>query len=407
MFENIIGQQPVVARLTKEVEAGILPSTLLFHGPDYSGKSSTALELSRSLTCTGTPTAEWRCGCRSCTLQRHLMHPDTLLLGGRYFNREIGIAADALKRDQRDALRFLFERSVRKLARRFDSVLWEGDEKRVSRAESLLADIDEQLASYLPGGTLPGDDEFADGIDRIVDVCDRLAAVVPLDAVPVYTVRRLSAWARTSTPGPAKIAIIENVDRLQESARNALLKTLEEPPKPVFFILTTHRRGAVIPTIRSRARSYGFLPRGPEDSAKVIERIFRDSRGDRLSIRDYFAAKDGQGLRAMAERYLESVVAGSSLELGLLEEITRTIKNLGGAQGFRSFVEEISILMETLLQSRDREKAGVSTRTLARWRLDLGKALMRFENFNTSATMALEGLYFGMREAVSNHAKVH
>lgn len=400
MFENIIGQEPVVSRLSTEISARILPATLMFHGPDYTGKSSTALELARALTCTGEDrTVPWNCKCRSCEQQRHLLHLDTLMLGGRYFNREIAIAADALKRDQRGPLRYLFERTIRKLARRFDPVLWEGEEKRLRKVEPLLSELDEKLDPFLPGSDLPSEDQLVDGIDGVVQTCEKIGSAVALDTVPVNTVRRLSAWAHLSPSGRAKIAIIENVDRLQDSARNALLKTLEEPPANVYFVLTTQRLGAVIATIRSRSRSYGFLTRGPEQSAAVISRIFRDSPGSNPSIRDYFVSKDGQGLRSLAERYLENVVAGSTIELGLLDEINQTIGNLGGAEGFRYFVEEVSLLMETLLRANETEDVGVPVRTLARWRVLLGSALTRFESYNTSATMALEGLFYGMREA--------
>ena len=142
--------------------------------------------------------------------------------------------------------------------------------------------------------------------------------------------------------------MIENVDRLQESARNALLKTLEEPPAGVYFVLTTHRKGAVMATILSRARAYGFATRGEEQSARVIERIFRDSPAEHPSIRDYFLRVDGRGLRPLAERYLEGCLGDSQIELGLLEEIDQTIASLGAAEGFRYFVEELSDLMRSL-----------------------------------------------------------
>ena len=62
-------------------------------------------------------------------------------------------------------------------------------------------------------------------------------------------------------------------------------------------------------------------------------------------------------------------------------------------------MEEVSLLMETLLRANETEDVGVPVRTLARWRVLLGSALTRFESYNTSATMALEGLFYGMREA--------
>jgi hypothetical protein len=61
-------------------------------------------------------------------------------------------------------------------------------------------------------------------------------------------------------------------------------------------------------------------------------------------------------------------------------------------------VEEVSLLMDALLRATVTGDPGVPVRTLARWRVLLGNALSRFESYNTSATMALEGLFYGMRE---------
>ncbi|MFP4113721.1 MAG: hypothetical protein ACOC2Y_06175 [Spirochaetota bacterium] len=386
----------MVERLATEARSGIVPPTLLFHGPDYSGKGSTALELARVLTCTG-PDADvpWRCGCRSCTQQRHLLQPDTLLLGGRYFRREVAVAAAALKRDARAPLRYLLERAVRKLTRRFDAVLWEGEESRLKKVEPLLAQLDEAVGPYLPGSEPPPDRDYAKGLDTVVALCEKIAAAQPLDAVPVHLVRRLSHWSHVAASGRAKVAIIENVDRLQESARNALLKTLEEPPPGVHFLLTTQRKGAVMATILSRARAYGFSTRGAEESSRVIERIFRDTPPDPPSIRDYFIAVDGQGLRPLAERFLESCLAGEEIESALLEEIDGTITSLGASEGFRYFAEELSDLMRSLLRSG----RGVSARVLGVWRAELDRASDRVESYNVAPSRALEGLYYTMRRA--------
>ncbi len=397
MFENIIGQEPVISRLTTEALAGILPPTLLFHGPDYSGKSSTALELARVLTCTGNDdSVPWGCTCRSCLQQRHLLHPDTLLLGGRYFSREIAVAATALKRDKRVALRYLLERSVRKLTRRFDPVLWEGEEGRIKKAEPLIGELEELLSPYLPDGELPDDRHYVKGLDSIAAVCEKLAAVQPLDAVPVHVVRRPSHWSHLAAAGPAKVAIIENIDRLHESSRNALLKTLEEPPHGVYFVLVTQRRGAVMQTILSRARAYGFATRDAEQSSSVIERIFRDTPTNSASIRDYFISIDGRGLRPLAERFLECCLTGDDIELSLLDEIAQTIASLGAGEGFRYFLEELGDLMRTMLRSG----GAVPPRVLGVWRSALGRAAVRVDAYNIAVSRALEGLYYAMRRTV-------
>lgn len=51
-----------------------------------------------------------------------------------------------------------------------------------------------------------------------------------------------------------KIGIVQEADTMNESAQNAFLKTLEEPPGKCFFLLTTGRASLLLPTIRSRCQ---------------------------------------------------------------------------------------------------------------------------------------------------------
>ena len=55
-----------------------------------------------------------------------------------------------------------------------------------------------------------------------------------------------------------KIYIIDEVHMLSKSAFNALLKTIEEPPKNVVFIFATTEVNKVLPTIRSRCQQFNF-----------------------------------------------------------------------------------------------------------------------------------------------------
>lgn len=52
--------------------------------------------------------------------------------------------------------------------------------------------------------------------------------------------------------GRNKVALIEDIDRMTPRAANALLKTLEEPPRGAKIVMTTRSPGAVLPTIFSR-----------------------------------------------------------------------------------------------------------------------------------------------------------
>lgn len=58
--------------------------------------------------------------------------------------------------------------------------------------------------------------------------------------------------------GNYKVYIIDEVHMLSNSAFNAFLKTLEEPPKHVIFILATTEKNKIIPTVLSRCQIYDF-----------------------------------------------------------------------------------------------------------------------------------------------------
>ena len=58
--------------------------------------------------------------------------------------------------------------------------------------------------------------------------------------------------------GNYKVYIIDEVHMLSNSAFNAFLKTLEEPPKHIIFILATTEKNKIIPTVLSRCQIYDF-----------------------------------------------------------------------------------------------------------------------------------------------------
>ncbi len=77
------------------------------------------------------------------------------------------------------------------------------------------------------------------------------------------------------TPASAKyrVYIIDEVHMLSIAAFNALLKTLEEPPAHVIFILATTEVHKLLPTILSRCQRFGFRRIAPEDIAERLELV--------------------------------------------------------------------------------------------------------------------------------------
>lgn len=77
--------------------------------------------------------------------------------------------------------------------------------------------------------------------------------------------------------GKYKVYIIDEVHMLTTSAFNAFLKTLEEPPKYVKFILATTEKNKILPTILSRCQIFDFHRITVKDISDHLERIAQKS----------------------------------------------------------------------------------------------------------------------------------
>ncbi len=428
MFENLLGQDSAASALASDIERGELAPAILLSGPPGSGKLTAALEAARALSCAapaareGAPLAAWNCSCPSCGRHRLLVHPDLLLLGPRTFPEEIAAGLELLGRAPGAAASYFFARACRKLAKRFDAALYAGEESRLAKAAPLLRELEELLDAVAPERAPPL--ALAEGAaaaaEKAAAVAAKLESLVP-DAPPVFMIRNLEAWARLAPIGLRKSAIIENADRMQESARNALLKILEEPPDSARFILSSSRRSAVMGTVLSRARTYSFKRRTPEETALVIERVFKGG-GAAEDIAGYLAARrpfpPSRALElaraflaaALAAREdaprLEPPLAALAAEAGdggagpaaaidaalaRLSEATKDFgqkdDSLGGS--FRAFVEAIHLELSELL------RAGLGAPGLAvvgRIAALSRRALAERESFNRGASALAESL---------------
>ena len=120
-----------------------------------------------------------------------------------------------------------------------------------------------------------GECEICKGIDNgsILDVVE-MDAASNNGVDDIRDLRDETAY----TPGAChyKVYIIDEVHMLSTAAFNALLKTLEEPPAHVIFILATTEIQKVPATILSRCQRYDFTRIGPEDIAHRVEYIAKE-----------------------------------------------------------------------------------------------------------------------------------
>ncbi len=128
------------------------------------------------------------------------------------------------------------------------------------------------------------------------------------------------------TSSPKKIYIIDEVHMLSKSAFNALLKTLEEPPEHVVFILATTDADKLPATILSRVQRFNFRAISPRDAAKhlafiaeqeniaitpdALELIAEQGRG---SFRDSISLLDQ--LRSLSDETIDRAMVAEVLGL--------------------------------------------------------------------------------------------
>ncbi len=124
------------------------------------------------------------------------------------------------------------------------------------------------------------------------EVCNKIRSnnsmdVIEIDAASnrgIDKIRELREKVKFSpTEGNYKIYIIDEVHMLTKEAFNALLKTLEEPPEYVIFILATTEPHKLLPTILSRCQRFDFKRLSESD---IIERLKFIAREEKIEVSD-------------------------------------------------------------------------------------------------------------------------
>ncbi|MBI5506150.1 MAG: DNA polymerase III subunit gamma/tau, partial [Deltaproteobacteria bacterium] len=130
---------------------------------------------------------------------------------------------------------------------------------------------------------------------------------------------------------PFKIYIIDEVHQLSRDAFNALLKTLEEPPSHVKFVMATTEAHKLPATILSRCQRYDFRRLGEEEICDQLARIVE--KDEMVISRDALAllAREADGSMRDAQSLLEQVLAGAGAGVGESIDADEVARLLGVA----------------------------------------------------------------------------
>jgi DNA polymerase-3 subunit gamma/tau len=347
-----------------------------------------------------------------------------MIIGPKPMRIELALGAEMIEKSPGPASRYFFVRAGRKLTRRFDRELYENEENRLSKALPLMRSILEALDACMPGAS---DDRTAfKEASKILPTCAKLEDLMP-DATPIFQIRSMGFWARLAPHGTMKTIILEHADRMLDSARNALLKVLEEPPPHLLFILTTTRRQAILPTILSRVRPYRFIRRSGTQARTIVERVFRSPDNPADSLEAFFNKRQPDGLSSMtsaADSWIASILGMTVAKNGpyhdeplvalstkskenpytVLACICARTGNFGASDetmswSFNAFLDAGGRVFSNVLKDN---QAGMESLRIAEHFAALSRdAIMRHTSYNLNPVALVEGITTAMLEVTS------
>lgn len=215
VWKNLIGQKRIKETLAAAFESGSLGHAYLFCGAAGVGKFQAALELSFALLCDREEEAPCY-ECESCRQIQSYSHPDFHLVFPVTLEKSHKRSGSGSSLSE-EGWKFIAEETGKKINNPYET-----EESRIMH-------------------------------------------------IPVEWIRELNhSIMRGTIQGKTNVAIVCDVDIMQQASANAMLKTLEEPPSDTIIFLLSQRPHAVLPTIRSRCQILRFGIIADEELKKTL-----------------------------------------------------------------------------------------------------------------------------------------
>ncbi|MCB9993785.1 MAG: AAA family ATPase [Hyphomicrobiaceae bacterium] len=200
--------------------------------------------------------------------------------------------------------------------------------------------------------------------------------------------------------------VIDAAEDCNQSAANALLKSLEEPPANTHFFLISHQPGRLLPTVRSRCQSYAMRALGPDEMAS-----FAASHGGEGETAEFELAAGNPRrlceLQALGDTALiEEVRAWLAHPLNAADARTLSIaRSLADRQNAASeaFVRRL-ILDWIASEARNAASSGAETNRLASADALWEKATRSFTETDIF-NLDLAATYLTLLDAISAHER--
>jgi DNA polymerase-3 subunit gamma/tau len=154
--------------------------------------------------------------------------------------------------------------------------------------------------------------------------------VVELDSATnrgIDEMRDLLSRVSLGTPGRWKVYIVDEVHQITAAAASALLKTLEEPPGHVIFVLATTDPQKVLDTIRSRTQHFEFRLLGTDVLSSLLAEVAKRAEIDLTDEAMDVVVRRGHGSARDALSALDQVAAAGAAhdDSGLVTDLVEAL----------------------------------------------------------------------------------
>lgn len=264
--------------LEEQLEKGLLPYAMLFAGPRYTGRMHAALCVAEALGCS---------------------LGDMLIISSREQKMLVESAINNFEKARNNASRDILQRTLSVLLLQYNGAMAQCASASEKANFALACDISDSLKAL----KMIHEDEVPAFCKTLRASCQKvLANCRKTGGVSIAQARLIGKWASdTTASGKPRLIIIEGIEDANDAAKNALLKTLEEPPENTYFIMISSKAERIMPTILSRLRRYSFKALDEQMTRSLLSSVMRVDPTGYSSLEEFFLASSNINLKALKD----------------------------------------------------------------------------------------------------------
>lgn len=392
MFEKLeLFQGALAEQMRTQIEGGTFSQVNLFGGPRYSLRMSFALEAARILSCSAQGLE--RCNCESCRKFATLSASNVLVVSQRDHKSIIETNLSAFMRLCNEFSKIQVIRSIRILLLQYNGFFTPANPTQNTAFDAAAA-VNELLISLSQEKEL-GPKEAKKWADDLRSALKSLyTASRKNTTITIGQVRAVDEWVNQTSMGSSKrFIILEAMEQTNVSARNSLLKILEEPPEDTYFFLISEFPNRIMSTILSRVRRYAFPPLGKEAVARYLEPYYLHDK-EYESLEQFYLEGGGMDLqknRQIASMIFSSVQSNRYISLSDLQQMLSNIDDMDSYEYvLRSFLDQLSLELE---------EGNLATDLAYKLSYLVSSSFSEGQLYNQNGRLMLESLYYRLMEA--------